>query len=179
MEKTIVLIIAHQGYQPVEYGLTKKTIEGAGIKVITASDKLGMAIAKKMDPPTQYQEAPIDLLVQNVEPSTYDGVFIIGGPGAMDHLDNAITYHVVQSFFKASKPLGAICISPRILAKAGVLKGKKSTGWDHDNQLADILAHHGALYERGSVMVDGNIITADGPMAAQKFGQAIVQVVNV
>ena len=42
--KTAVLVIAHRDYQQVEYNDTKRLLEQAGIKVITASNKAGTAI---------------------------------------------------------------------------------------------------------------------------------------
>ena len=41
----------------------------------------------------------------------------------------------MQQAYKAGKIVGAICYSPRILAKAGILKDKKATGWNDDHEL--------------------------------------------
>jgi len=42
--KKIVLFIAHEGFQPVEYFEAKKVLDSAGFEVITASDKIGQAM---------------------------------------------------------------------------------------------------------------------------------------
>lgn len=170
MNKTIVLVVASKGYQPIEYRVPKEVLEKAGIKVITASNESGPAIASKDN-----ERAQVDMLIKNVNPAAYDGVFIIGGPGALEHLDNQDTYNFMQKTAQLHKPFGAICISPRILAHAGLLKHKKATGWDGDNQLADFFAKHNVVYEKKDVVVDGSIVTATGPSAAEQFGQAIVR----
>lgn len=41
--RKILMIIAHEGFQQVEYGIPKKTFEQAGFTVVTASNKPGMA----------------------------------------------------------------------------------------------------------------------------------------
>lgn len=104
--------------------------------------------------------------------------FFIGGPGAMDFLDNQTSYTLIKKTAEAKKPFGAICVSTRILAKSGVLQGKRVTGWDDDNLLGDILKSAGALYVKKDVVVDGNIITATGPSAAQEFGAQILSIIS-
>ncbi|PIR71487.1 MAG: hypothetical protein COU43_02395, partial [Candidatus Nealsonbacteria bacterium CG10_big_fil_rev_8_21_14_0_10_37_25] len=74
------------------------------------------------------------------------------------------------------KVLASICISPVILAKAGVLKGKKATVWSSpmDKVPVRILEENEAIYQDKSVVADGKIVTANGPAAAEKFAKAII-----
>ena len=67
--------------------------------------------------------------------------------------------------------MAAICIAPAILAKAGILFGKKATV--HPSGI-DYLREANAICTEADVERDGNIITANGPVAASLFGQAIV-----
>lgn len=172
--KKVLLIVASHGFQPIEYGITRQVIEDEDIKVYTASDaadKLGNAISSDGSP------VKIDYLLEDVNIEDFDGIFIIGGPGAMEHLDNERTYRIIEEVDRGlNKIYGAICISTRILAHAGVLDGRHVTGWDDDGKLKDILDDYGAKYlgEIG-VVVDRNIITATGPKKAQEFGEAIVK----
>ena len=75
-------------------------------------------------------------------------------------------------------PYGAICISPRILANAGLLRGKRATGWNGDGELQEIFSSQNVTYEQSAVVTDGRVITADGPMSAGEFGQAIVDLMK-
>lgn len=167
-EKKVLFVVAYQGYQPAEYSVPKKLLEQAGIAVVTASDKPGFAIAK------DGSSTQIDITLDKLNPNEYDGIVFIGGPGTLEHLDNTKSYTLIKQTVEAEKPLGAICIATRILAKAGVLKHKQATGWDGDNQLAHIYESYEIDYVNKDVMVDENIVTAVGPQAAQEFGQKIL-----
>lgn len=165
----IALVIASEGYQQTEYSVPKHVIEAAGIAVITVSDKSGTALAKDTT------STHIDLTLDEINISDYDGIFFIGGPGALDHLDNPTSNRIINEAVRMKKIVGAICISTRILAKAGVLTGKKATGWDGDDALEDIYKNLNVTYVPKDVVVDSRIITAVGPKAAQEFGQEILR----
>ena len=71
--------------------------------------------------------------------------------------------------------LSAICIAPVTLANSGVLKGKKGTVWtNEESKIEQKLIDKGVNYTGKTVEIDGNIITANGPEAAEEFGKAIV-----
>ena len=93
------------------------------------------------------------------------------------NLENQEFHGLAQGFFKTGKILAAICIAPALLAKAGVLQDKKATVWSGpmDKSPVNILKEGGAIYQNEDVVVDNNIITANGPEAAAKFGEALVR----
>lgn len=171
--KKVLFIIASKDFQPIEYGMPRQILQDEDIKVVTASDnkdKLGNAISK------DHSLVKVDLLLEDVNVKDFDGIFIIGGPGAMEHLDNDRTYRIIHEVDREiNKIYGAICISTRILANAGVLDGRQVTGWNEDKKLKSILDENGAHYINEDVVVDRNLITATGPDAAQEFGDAILK----
>jgi protease I len=169
MHKKVALVIAFNGYHPIEYLVPKKILEHGGYKVITASDKKGSAIAK------DGSHTKVDLLFSELDITTLDGLVIIGGPGAQEHLDTDALYAVIQKAVMADKIVGAICYSTRILAKAGALVSKQATGWDGDGELKSIFDAHAALLNTAGVVQDGKIVTARGPADAEKFGHALVE----
>lgn len=170
--KQIIFVVAHEGYQQDEYEIPKKLLEEAGFQIITASDKHGTATAKDESTTT------IDIALQGIDLEGCGGIFFIGGPGTLEHLDNEVSYAIIQKADFIGKPLGAICISTRILAHAGVLKGKNATGWNGDNKLGDIFKDAGVKYVHQDVVVDGTLVTATGPHAAQEFGEKIISVLQ-
>ncbi len=172
MAKTIVLLVASDGYQPVEYGVTKDVLLQQNINVLTASDKPGTATAKDGSTTT------VDLTIDRINPQTIDGLFIIGGPGALTWLDTPEVHKILQELMALSKPYGSICISSRILAKAGVLGSKKATGWDGDDKLNGIFEEHAVTYVREPSVVDGHIVTATDPASAESFGRNILKVIS-
>lgn len=168
MPKKVALVVAHDGFQPMEYGEPKKILETAGVTVVTVSDQPGTAVSKIGD------KAVVDVTISEMNPTEYDGIFLIGGPGALKHLDTAATHSLMSQAAASGKPWGAICISPRILAEAGLLQGKHFTGWNNDAELEKISMSVGAWYTAEPVVVDGTLITADGPESAKEFGEAIL-----
>jgi protease I len=172
MAKKVLFVVAYEDFQPIEYRVPKKIVEDAGIGIITASDKPGIAKAK------DGSLAPVDIILDHVVPTDYQGIFFIGGPGALEHLDNNRSYNILQEAHAQGILIGAICISTRILAHAGVLKLKNATGWDGDGQLTQIYNEHDVYYVQQPVVYDQHIITATGPSAADEFGQAIVNALS-
>ena len=109
----------------------------------------------------------------DADPLAYDGLVIIGGAGSVPHLwGNRDLSRLVTEFSAAGKPIAAICLSPVVLARAGILAGKKATVFRSPDAVAE-LKKGGAVLTNLPVVTDGTIITADGPAAARAFGTAI------
>ena len=171
-KKNVLLLVAQQGFQSKEYFDTKQELEDAGIAVTTAAPMRDEAVSHKGE------DIVPDLALSEVKLSDYDGVFAIGGPGALEYLDNEETARIFKEAQELKNyPYGAICISPRILAKAGALSGKRATGWDNDGKLQDIFDNHGVIRVKDTVVADGIVVTADGPLAAHDFGKKIAEVI--
>jgi protease I len=171
----VILVVAHTGFQQVEYSVPKQLLEEHGVIVITASDEDGGALAKD-----EKTIAHVDITLDKITMKDYQGIFFIGGPGAMDHLDNPKSQFLISEAKRLKIPYGAICISVRILAKAWALKGIRATGWDEDKALRGILEGFGAIYDSSKdVVIDDIVVTAVGPSVAKKFGQAILQVLRI
>lgn len=168
LTKKVLFIVAHEGYQSLEYAIPKKLLEDAGFSVVTASDGHDSAQA------TDGTKTGVDMLIEDVDVTDYDGIFLVGGPGALEHLDTPTTHRLLVLAVKSHKALGAICIATRILAFAGILKDRKATGWNGDNELVDIYQKTGAIYTACNVIVDHHVITATGPNAAREYGEQII-----
>jgi len=166
--KKVLFVVASSGYQSIEYGVPKKLLEQAGFTVLTASNMPGTAVAK------DESTTPVDLVLSDIVVADYDGIIFIGGPGALEHLDNEISYAIINNAAEAQKPLGAICVATRILARAGVLKDKQATGWNGDNELGALYKKHGVYYVPKDVVQDDTIVTATGPDAAREFAEHII-----
>jgi protease I len=168
--KKAVIIIAFRDFRDAEYFVPKEILEKAGVEVKTASNKMGTAVG------ADGGDTKVDLLISQINPAEFDAVVFVGGPGCLNALDNEDSYRVARETVSQGKVLASICISPVILAKAGVLTGKRATVWnDFTKSQAKILEKEGAIFEEKPVVVDGKIITANGPSAAKDFGLAIVE----
>jgi protease I len=167
----ILMIIAFRDFRDEEYFIPREILEKAGAKITVASGKKGVAYG------VAGGEANVDLTINEVEGDNFDATVFIGGSGARKYIENADCHRVAWEAMAGEKILAAICIAPAILAKAGVLKGKKATVWSSalDKAAIKILEENGAKYVKEPVVIDGKIITANGPGAAEEFGRKIVE----
>lgn len=172
--KKIAMIVAFRDFRDAEYFVPKEIFEKAGAEIKTVSDKLGTAIG------ADGGDTKVDILLSDLNVLDFDAIVFIGGPGCLKHLDNETSYKVAREAIEQNKVLGSICISPVILAKAGVLSGKRATVWSSplDRGPVKILKENGAIYVDENVVVDGKLITANGPGAAKEFGEKIFEILT-
>jgi len=174
MPKRIAIIIAFKDFKDEEYFKTRGVLEKAETEIKVVSDKLGKAQG------ADGGEIEVDLKLSDLDISEFDAVVFIGGSGAISCLDNEDSYRIAKDVVRQNKILAAICISPAILAKAGVLQNKKATVWTNplNKEPKKVLEENGAEYQNENVVVDGKIITGNGPAAAQEFGKKILEVLK-
>jgi protease I len=164
--KRVVFVTAPEIFRDEEYCEPKKVLENAGIEVVTASVKLGELIGKLG------YKAVSSILIENIKESKFDAIIFVGGGGASVYFENLAALKLANDFYNANKIVGAICIAGVILANSGILKGKKATVFIDGKEA---LLKGGANFTGNPVEIDGNIITANGPDAAESFGKEIMK----
>ena len=102
--------------------------------------------------------------------SDYDLVVLPGGmPGSANLRDNQALISEIQAFNQEGKKISAICAAPIALHQAGVLKDKHFTCYDGvQEQITD------GIYQKETVVVDGNLTTSRGPSTALAFAYELV-----
>lgn len=172
--KKVAIVIAFRNFRDPEYFIPKGILKSAGAEVVTLSTKKGVAVG------ADGGEAEVDFLVSEINPSDFDAIVFVGGPGMSKELDNEELHNLARKSLAANKVLGSICIAGALLAKAGLLNGVKATVWSSsmDKSPIKILEENGAIYQEGPVVVDGKIVTANGPSAAEEFGEKLVEVLT-
>lgn len=169
--KKIALIIAFKGFQDQEYFETRRVLESAGYQVDIFSNQVGLAQG------TEGGEVKIDLSLDQISLDKYQALVLIGGSGALKCLNNELVHSLIQEALNSRDLiLAAICIAPLILTQAVDLKGRSMTVWSSslDRSAVKVLKNEGVSYLDQPVVKDGQLITADGPAAAETFAQAIV-----
>lgn len=164
--KKVVMVIASNNFRDEELLKPKEVLEKNGVTVTVASSSLKEAtgmLGAKVKP---------HILFTRIVVADYDAVIFVGGSGASEYWDNPTAHKIATDANSAKKVVGAICIAPVTLAKAGLLKNKKATTY---SSTVNDLKSAGANYTGADVERDGNIITASGPTAAQKFGETLVE----
>lgn len=173
-KKKVGMIIAFRDFKDEELFRSQKVLEKAGVEVSVISDKKGIAIGESGG------EVEVEKTSGQVSLEELDGILFVGGPGALKHLDNKESYRLAAEAREEEKVLGAICISPVILAKAGVLKGKKATVWSSPlrKKPVKVLKKHGARFLDQPAVRDGALVTANGPGAAEEFGEKVLDALS-
>jgi len=164
----VLMIIAPENFRDEELFETKEVIESNGFSVAIASKSKG--IKRGMLGGTA--EASLSLSEINVD--NYKAIIFVGGAGSSVYFDDKEALDIAKKAYENGKIVGAICIAPMILANAGILNGKRATVWNGNGEYGDRLKESGADYTGNDVEKDGNIITANGPHAAKRFGEEIV-----
>ncbi len=164
----IVLVAAPEGFRDEELFVPEDVFSAAGAFVLTASTTKRPIYGKlggETDP---------DLHIEDIKVDTLSALVIAGGPGARKYLwENDALLRKVREANDKGKIIGAICISGAIPALAGIMRGKKGTVYP-DPEALTVLKNNGETYVNEGVVVDGNVVTAAGPMYAKDFAEAIV-----
>lgn len=160
-----VFIIAPKDFRDEELLQPKQLLEAAGIECKVAStqrDCTGMLGAR----------VTADLTVKEIKEKDFDALVLVGGGGSAAYWNDQVALSLANTFYKAGKPTCAICLATGTLANAGLVRGKKATGWPDTRELVE---KNGGTYTGADVEADGLLITAKGPHAARAFGQKILE----
>lgn len=172
--KKIAIVIAFREFRDIEYFIPRNILAGSGAQIVAVSSEKGAAIG------ADGGEVEVRLTPDEFQIENFDAVVFIGGPGMGKKIDDAGFQKIAKEAVQNNKVLAAICIAPALLAKAGVLKGKKAVVWSAplDKSAVKILKEEGAEYLAEDVVVDGKIVTASGPPAAKKFAETIIEILS-
>lgn len=165
-----VLVPLADGFEEIEAMTIIDLLRRAEIDVITAgltSEPVRAAHGVTVIADTTIDEAmKID----------FDAVVLPGGmPGASNLNDDDRIHEMLRRMTDSGKFAGAICAAPIVLAKSGLLDGKKATSYPGFLDKMDVPA---MTYTGAAVEHDGKIVTSRGPGTAMDFGLKIIEVLQ-
>jgi len=166
----ILAVLAPQEFRDEEYTHPKEVWEENGVTVMTVS-------SSKQSIGSFGTKVENNFLLDEVNIDDFDAIFFVGGGGCLNFLNNKKAENLAKEFLAKNKTLGAICAAPRLFLRWGILTGKNFTGWNGDNALSELASKVGAIFKEGSTIVDGKILTADGPDSAQEAGEKILDII--
>ncbi|HIP53023.1 MAG TPA: type 1 glutamine amidotransferase, partial [Chromatiales bacterium] len=160
-----VLIITADGFEDSELLVPLQQLREIGFKVDVASLKKGMLRGK------HGHTVEAGLSVDGVSADSCEGLLLPGGRAPAKPRDQPAVQAVVRAFMAQKKSIAAICHGPQILLSAGVLKGKRATGYQ---AIADELRRGDVVYEDRAAVVDSNLITSRHPGDLPAFMEAFM-----
>jgi len=104
----------------------------------------------------------------------FDMIALPGGGSGADRLDHdpRIT-ELLKKMASTGHYIAAICAAPKVLAHAGLLKGKRATSYPG---FIDRMNLPDTQYLTDAVVQDGKVITSRGPGAAMEFALHLVEI---
>ena len=112
-----------------------------------------------------------DVLIEDADLSDGDALILPGGnPGYINLRNSEQVCAVVRDYYNSGRLVAAICGAPTVLAAAGVARGCSITC--HTTVVEEMGDYH---YMGGSVIEDGNLITAAGAGVSIEFALTIAE----
>lgn len=162
-----VLVPLAQGCEELEAITVVDLLRRAGIDVVTA----GLD-----DRPVRASRGSVLLPDMNLEQAlqgNYDMVVLPGGLPGADHLDNDERVHdLLKSMAGSGGYTAAICAAPKVLARAGLLQGRRATSYPGAFAPESV---PGLEYVDQAVVTDGKVITSRGPGTAMDFALELIE----
>ena len=166
MAKVLVPLAA--GCEELEAVTIVDLLRRAGVEVVTAGLQPGIVKASRGT-----QLVP-DTLLDSVLRDEFDMVVLPGGmPGAQHLTEDSRVQALLKRLAAEGKYTAAICAAPMALAAAGLLSGRKATGYPG---MLEKLGLPDVVLQGQAVVRDGKVITSRGPGTAMDFALELVEV---
>ncbi len=171
MCRKILMVIAFERFRDEEFLVPRKHFDDCGFDVTVVSYKKGTAVGMFG------HEEPVNVTMAEIFPSDYDAVVFVGGQGTPLVRREPESVELAQYFFE-NGVVAAICWAPTILAKAGILDGKEVTSWvgndaEFNMTTEEYIKSKGGNFVHKMAVRDGNVVTGNGPIAAEEFAMLV------
>lgn len=164
----LLLVVAPERYRDEELEEPVRVFEESGVDYDIASTASGTCTGMLGG------TAEATLTIDCVDPDAYAGIVVVGGIGSPEYLwDNDRLISLVQEFSAQGKVVAAICLSPVVLARAGLLAGRRATVYRSVESVRE-MEKGGVNLLDIPVAADMQYVTANGPAAAAEFADVIL-----
>lgn len=163
--KRIALLVADL-YQELEFWYPYYRLGEEGAVVVTVGPEQGIVKSKLGYP------AEASLAADQAKAEDFDAIVIPGGYAPDLMRRSPAMVQLVREAFDQDKVVAAICHAGWMLVSAGVVKGKRVTGFF---SIKDDLKNAGAEWVDQEVVRDGNLITSRTPDDLPAFCRAIIE----
>lgn len=154
-----VAVLATNGFEQSELQEPVDALRAAGAKVDIIAPESGTI--RGWDHGEWGDSVPVDVTITDANADDYDALVLPGGvmnPDKLRMREDATTF--VREFFKAGKPVSAICHGPQILIDCGVLEGREVTSYP---SIKNDLKNAGARWTDQECVCDQALTTSRTP----------------
>jgi protease I len=166
-----VAILVDDGFEQVELTEPRKALDDAGAETFVVSPQQFQVRGWKM---TDWGDrVAVDVPLDRVQADDFDALLLPGGVLNPDKLRvNEQALEFVRGFFRAKKPVAAICHGPWTLIDAGVVRGRKLTSYP---SIKSDLKNAGAEWTDREVVVDQGLVTSRNPGDIPAFNAKMIE----
>ncbi|XXG86676.1 hypothetical protein AAC387_Pa11g1524 [Persea americana] len=163
---TLVLVPIANGSEEMEVVMLVDILRRARVDVVVASVEKSMQIVASRNTKLVADKS----IAAAAAESVYDLIILPGGVRGAERLfKSRLLKKLLKEQELAGRIYGAICSSPTILLKQGLLKDKRATA--HPSVINQLT---GQVVDDAGVVIDGKLITSRGLGTAMDFSLAIV-----
>jgi protease I len=167
--KNILMVIAPQDYCERQLHVSRYLFELHGASVTVASVRTGRVHSLQGGSSTVRQSLP------SINAGDYDALLVVGGPGAEVHLwPDRCLQALLDGANAAKKVVGAICLAPVVLARAGILAGRKATVSMRAEARAEMRAANVTIDPRRVVRAE-HVVTATDEAATLDWAYEVMR----
>src|SRR5207248_9430508 len=170
LQGTKVAILATDGFEQVELTEPRKALDEAGAQTKVVSLKSGKIRGWKFK--DWGDDVPVDLTVDDAAEGDFDALLLPGGvmnPDTLRMHPEAVAF--VKSFFRAGKPVAAICHGAWMVVEPDEARGRKIASWP---SLKTDIRNAGGEWKDEQVIVDGNLVTSRKPDDIPAFNREMI-----
>ena len=163
-----VAILMADGFEESEFQRPCDGLIAAGHRVVV----VGPATATVLTGKKGLVNRPVDLPLPLADPASFDAVVIPGGysPDRLRIIPDAVSF--VAAMYAAGRPVATICHGPWLLIEAGIVRGRKVTGWA---SVRTDVRNAGGIWVDEPVVQDGPLITSRRPADLDPFTDRILR----
>jgi protease I len=177
-DKGKIAALVADAFQEEEYFLPKFALQSAGFQVEVVSTGPAPVEIYSIFSPTG--KLNVDKVIRDAKASDYVGVLIPGGAKSPALLaESAAVRKFLQDANSHGTMLAAICRGSFLLAKSGVVGGRRMTGFNDAKQYPDLVVQPhaeaaGAKWVNAPVVTDANLVTSPHPDEVAAFNNAML-----
>lgn len=163
--KNILLFLPAKDFSEEEYLTIKTSILNKGFGLFITSDCNHLCVGNNG------LKVKADVSLFNIHPVNFDAFVLIGGNGMRAYWNNKALAEISKRFYETGKVLGAVCCAPVVLGNAGILEDHEVTCYPKDKKE---LERTGSKFTDQTIVVSGNIITAQSPQDTLEFSRILL-----
>jgi len=167
----VLLVVPASGYSEEALRHARASLYNVHVGTYSVSTESDELVKGRLQ-----DEFLVDGPLDQADMADYSGILLVDGDGCAELAADTRVLELVRAADRAGKLIGAWGGAVEILARAGVVRGRKVTG---AASLRALVKEAGGKFTGTQVERSGHVVTALDDAAGLRFGKALVAVVGI